>query len=340
MYVILSLLLLLAVGLKVLKIRNVFSRLLFIISFSYCAGRTLLSVGFPLTLNNNALHDTLSLPWSYSLSSAILASSSVIHAMSAPATSSAMSTGWMYSLLCILPIVALIYSFVFDCLYAYSSGIIWIAALANALVCVFTSETLCMLNGLVPTISISLTCFMAAIVTVIWTVLGSLGHAHAYADITIPLALFMLCLTKTGVIMEGKHPVYATLTLSTLWWVVSGIISVFLKGYFQSADVFTFLHPVSDTSYFSDGNVSLWTAESVWYPLSTIALILIPLPAIYIPITMTKQEYSVDMLFMISVISAFSIVGANINRYVYVDYSLTYSSTHSLIQLIVLGYWE
>ncbi len=333
-YVILSLLLLLAVGLNVLKIKNVFSRLLFVVAFSYCAGRTLLSVGFPLSLNNNALHDTLSLPWSYSLGSAILATSSVIHAMSAPATSSAITTGWMYSLLCILPIAALIYSFVFDCLYVYSSGIIGIAAVANALVCVFTSETVCMLNGLVPTISISLTCFMSAIVTILWTILGSLGHAHTYADITIPVALFLLCLTRKGVIMEDMHPAYVTLALCALWWVVSGVISVFLKGYFQSADVFAFLHPVRDTSYFSDGNVSVWTAESAWYPLSTIVLILIPLPAIYIPITMTKQEYSVDMLFMISVISAISIVGANINRYVYLAYSLTHLLTHSLTYLL------
>jgi len=156
---------------------------------------------------------------------------------------------------------------------------------------------------------------MSAIIAIIWTVIGSLANAHTYADITIPLALFLLCLTRRGVIMEEKHPVYVTITLCTLWWMISAVISVFLKGYFQPADVFAFLHPATDTSYFSDANVSLWTAESIWYPLSTLALILVPLPAIYIPITMKKQEYSVDMLFMTSVISAIAIVGANINRY-------------------------
>ena len=140
----------------------------------------------------------------------------------------------------------------------------------------------------------------------------TLTHSLLLTLLTLLLvSLALFAFTKKGVVLEEKHPFFLTVLGSCLWWLISTALSVFVKGLFQSLNIFNNMH---NFAYFSDENVSIHTSESLFYPFITIFLGILTVPALYIPMVMKRQEYSVDMLFMLSVISAIAIVGASINR--------------------------
>jgi hypothetical protein len=322
-FLLLSCFLLAAVGAKMVPIKHAVPRVLFLFAFSYCAARTLLGYGFPLALNTNSPHHgTFQLPWLFCLASAFTATSAAIQSsLNSKAGSGSVLGMNMFIICACLPFGALLWSSLTGTFFEVSQGIFWCAAVTNASLSIAKRLTQLMREIKVrgagsgykksiaeireDTSSASI-CLITSSMCVLWTLSSSLLNPSTSSDINVPLScLTLMCLNRKIRLIE-VHPVALAGVAASTWWLVSGVYSIFVKGYATSTGM---AHFELNVGIFGDENVSFWNTDGVWYPLMNLALLIIPLPAIALGFMRRKGE-SEDILFILAIMSLLPVICA------------------------------
>lgn len=307
-------------ALQLIPIGNPLHRLGFAVVFSYCASRALVGGCFPLTGSiDSPGHGYLELPSIFSFSIALLGTSSALHA----SVSSASSYGaWVFVACNSVPLIGLLWVSLVDTLREHGSGIVWAAAIVNACVgvCTRLSEMFRDLgarsvggsegekhkhNGKVSNAFAASVCVVAAVMGIVWSSIGTLGNPHFNAMYMIPFSTLLLLCTRTGAIIEHVHPLALSLLVSSIWWILSAVYELFVKGYGEDPGRYF----QSNYGLFQDENVSVWTGPSIWLTIINLVLAVLPIPAIQAGV-MRRQGSSEEMLFVLGILSVISIIGA------------------------------
>ena len=322
-FLLLSCFLLAAVGAKMVPIKHAVPRVLFLFVFSYCSARTLLGYGFPLAMSvNSPHHGTFQLPWMFCLASSFTATSAAIQSSLNNKAGSGSSLGMNMFIICAcLPFGALLWSSLSGSFFENSQGIFWTAAVTNALLSISKRITELAreikVRGAGSGYKKSLTeikeesssasiCLITSSMCVLWTLSSSLLNPSTSSDINVPLScLTLMCLNRKIRLIE-VHPVALAGVAASIWWLVSGIYSIFVKGYATSAGL---AHFELNVGIFGDENISFWNSEGLWYPLLNLVLLIIPLPAIALGFMRRKGE-SEDVLFILAIMSLLPIICA------------------------------
>ena len=316
--------LLVAAGMNFVPMKQTLPRLLFLLTFSYCAARTLLGFEFPLALNaDSPQHGTFQLPWLYCFFSAFTATSSAIHSYvnSKPKASkeeSSFGIGMFVASSC-LPSGATLLSLIAGTYEINCRGIFWTAAICSALVTVFrrVSEILKEVKSrgtaggdrkvtaaLATVASSAALCLITASTSIFYTVSASLISHSVSSDLTVPFSCLTLLCVNRGI--SNAHPALLAGAAASAWWVVSSLYTILLKGYFTGSDL---SHFELNVGIFGEENVSYWNTGGLFYPTLNFSLMLLPLPAIVLGYLRRKNE-SEDILFVLALMSLVSLVGA------------------------------
>lgn len=76
-------------------------------------------------------------------------------------------------------------------------------------------------------------------------------------------------------------------------------------------DAFHLGSNMASKGLFGDSVVSFWVSQSIWIPLLNFGLIFVPLPSILLSAS-PSVDPTEDTMFILSIISALSIIGSNI----------------------------
>jgi hypothetical protein len=169
-------------------------------------------------------------------------------------------------------------------------------------------------DSLAPDLTALVVCSSSASLAFIWGFVASLLSPHVASDLAIPLlSLLFILTTKTSALIDVSA-VKTSCLISATWWTFSALYATSLKGLFSNLDHFDAFHLGNNKvtgGLFGDGEVSFWMLDSVWVPLMNLALVFVPIPAIYMSVVPQKST-SEDMMFILSIISALSIIGPSI----------------------------
>ena len=157
-------------------------------------------------------------------------------------------------------------------------------------------------------------CSSSAILAFIWGFIATILSPHVANDIAIPLLSLLIIFTSKSALVTDIPSVKTACFISCVWWTTSAFYATLIKGLFSQLDRFDAFHLGNSKisgGLFGDGEISLWICESMWVPIMNILLIFIPLPAIYLSVV-SKKSVSEDMMFMLSIISALSIIGSSV----------------------------
>lgn len=235
-------LILLAAG-GVIAIRKPVSRVLFILMITYCGGKTLLGRAFPPTLNIESTHSgVLLVPALYSYVSVFLAAVTSIQAAILKPGNDISIVGL---LLCLLPIGALMLTFLLD-EAELRSGVIWGAFAINAMTafltrCAEMAGSSQASPKIVPSTtagpatavnsSVAVVCAMMTASAIIWNWIGSVTTAHVDADLTVPISFLLLLCTRRNIFVAKAHPLALAVMGCTAFWLCSTFHSVFIRNF-------------------------------------------------------------------------------------------------------------
>ena len=331
MFLILSGLLLSAAVLNIVPLKQPISRLLFLFAFSYCSARTLLGWAFPLALNvDSPHHGMLQLPWLLCSTTAFTASSVAIHSSitvkpktkgkdGRDTTSSIISLGTvLFIIFSSIPFAALVFTLATKTGGANLLGILWTSAVSNGLLamCVRSSELFREVKGrgavgsdrrnMDINASSASMCVMTAMQGIGWTVGASLLTHSISSDLTVPFSCLLLLCVKRTIFSSNTHPVSLAATAASTWWLLSGLYSIFVKGYAIKVGI---SHFELNVGIFGEQNISIWNCSSLWSPFMNFILVLVPLPAICLGFLRRKGE-SEDILFILALFSVVPVLAA------------------------------
>lgn len=320
-YLMISALLCMSTVFNVLAVKKPIPRILFVLAFSYCSAKSLLSWAFPLSMSiDSPHHGVFQLPWLFTITSTFVGTSAAINAS---LQNSSSSNTWIFILSAIIPIMAIVWMVVEDTLHEHLIGVIWISAIINSSIGISTrvSELSREVSGLrkgsskdsssitSSSSSSASVCLMAAVLGICWTSLGSISSPHLSNDIMIPLSCLLLLVTKRGILVQDTHPLAITTLAASLWWILSSLHAILVVGAFSDDAAIRNGNEFPTFSLFSDADISFWTSSSLWLPVINIVLVFVPIPAILLGFMRRKDE-SEDVLFVLSVLSALSIIGS------------------------------
>ena len=335
-FLILSVLMLVGAAVGVLPVRKAVSRLLFILGFSYCAAHALMEWAFPLALNKDSPHHgTFQLPWLYCLATVFFASSAAIHSGQASvAAKTGRDTGssssssskesphagtFMYVAVASLPFVGIVWASLADTMHANLSGLLWVAAVANAMIAISTrvAELNREVRGVKGGWSRSLlsaslsassatVCLLSAVAAILWTAGASLVTPHVSTDLTVPLACLLLLCTRRNLLVAEVHPLALAASAASAWWYLSTFYAILGRGFAARNGIHGF---ELNVGIFGHEDVSIWTNTGFFTPLLNLALAAVPAPAIVLGFLRRKGD-SEDMMFVLAVLSAISVIGA------------------------------
>jgi hypothetical protein len=313
-YLIVAVLLLLSAQVNILAVKKSIPRLIFLLSFSYCAAKTSLAWAFPLALNSDSpQHGTFQLPWIYCLSLSIIGSSSAVHA--SLGNSSSISS-WIFIISAIIPLAAVLFAIASDDLIEYYNGIIWNAIFVNSSIAIITriseiSRDIQALKTGRPGISpkdspaSASICVLASILGIFWTVLMTIENHHINPDFAIPMSCLLLLCTRKGIIVNDTHPLAVIALFVSIWWYCSIFYSIFIKGFGMDKTKDEFIFAIWGESI----DTSIWTSYSIWVPISNIMMAFLPLPALILSYLRRKGE-SEDIMFVLAILCVLPIIGS------------------------------
>lgn len=280
--------------------RRPLSRLFFALLFSFCASRALLGWCFRDTLDEDKM-DWLSRPSIYCFLSTLFSTFAALHG-SLPRSSYAAVVVFLCATF--IPISTILYiCFVLglEALNDYINGIVWAAALLHAGIGI-TIRVIELLRDIESMQSLKTTvdgagvaggvlnrenpvasriCLATAALCMAWSLVASLSSGSWVGpDLLMPLSTLVLLCTRKGSILPHKHPLVVSALLASLWWLGSALHSIFILHEDNSYDPFA----NGAFNIFKDGNVSIWTSESMFMPGLHMCLCLSPLPSIFMSV--------------------------------------------------------
>ena len=294
-YMIVSFLLVAMKILNVIPIRKLPTSILFASVFSYTLSKGI--IGFFPYSQSIFRHDVKVL-WIHCIVSTFLGTLIVIN--SKMVTS---SVRWMFIIMEFLPFITLGYSFYIGKGYEYDSCIIWIAVGLNTLLSV-TTRIIDILIEIRKQVNsekeiFSTVSMLSAISGMFWTAILSLSNHNISSDIALPLSFMLFACIKPGLLFDNISPITACTLSSSLWWFLSGLYCIFIKGLFH----------VHGKSMNTTTDISIWTSSSLWYPVINFFLLLMPIPSIVLEYLQRSRDTE-DLHFVLSIVSSLPIIGS------------------------------
>lgn len=155
--------------------------------------------------------------------------------------------------------------------------------------------------------NVSLICLISSLACIAWTALFT--HTAGYnADWTIPLATLVLMTVPRGKLLRSAHPFAVVLLSSGIWWLISGVYSLFFKGIGVPSGIETI---VAKQVPYQDIAVSFWNQSSIMLPILNFILLCIPLPVMALSY-LRRHDESEDLMFMLSAFSCITLFGGQI----------------------------
>ena len=314
-----------------LPIRNPLPRLLFIITLTFCVTMGLYGVSFPSLLaysTTDSLHAGFVYlnwmlshgAWVHCLLLSFLCISTVLHLSSSSSTTTKHKNN--KSALLIVFIIFLATPFVSILLAALAHGspetlhrIAFSSSLTSAVLAfsVYFLSTFLRSKSLHPHTRSSLDAAMvsslSSISCIFWASFYSLSSTHVNPDFIIPLSTTTLFTIPRGHLLPNPrhHPFATVLLASSLWWTLSALYSITLKGIRGSAE-----SPMIPThTPYQDSPVSFWNQPSTFLSLLNLFFVLVPLPSICTSFLGRSGE-SEDVAFIMAVFCTLSLFGGQI----------------------------
>jgi hypothetical protein len=337
-FYILSLLLAFSAFAGLLPVRSLIPRLLFVVVFTFFSAKALEQVAFPLVTSEEVVTvdgGMFALPWLSCITLCFLGTSTVLNASTSSAAMGAQGSGqWVMALFVASPIVFFIWILIEEsfhllaplslacCLVngvvAFCSRMIEFARqhdpvyLSNSSTKVASSST----SSTVPVTpfaeSVCVICSCVAFISGIFTCW--LSRHLVLFDFAIPLLSLIFYTTGDGTLIQATPALGISASLSSLWWILSALFSLFLKGH----DGLQFLNQFSSgggssSSFFlfEDVNVSIWNDNDEiffsWVTFLHLGLLFLTLPGVILSFLRRRQE-SEDLMFILAAVSLLSAI--------------------------------
>ena len=224
---------------------------------------------------------------------------------------------WMFVLSASVPFSAFTWAMVTHRVRENIHGILWCSAISNALLAVtvrvselskeikIRGSTGSERKNIGSPASASV-CVLAAMLGIGWTAGASVLTHSSSSDLMVPLSCLLLICTRRNMLVVDVHPVALAAAAASTWWFLSAMYSIFIRGYAASYGI---SHFELNVGIFGDENVGFWNSDSWLYPLLTLVLAMVPLPAIVLGFLRRKGE-SEDVLFILALLSALPVMTA------------------------------
>lgn len=331
LFLIISSVLTLMVWIGVLSLTSLPAIVLYAGMFGYLSTKAVIGWSFPLSLAEDSLtHEVLAFPFCYVYLTKYLVT---FVALWNPPTQAPLAflSNVGFFILCILPFVAMGWSFYADVYHQSITGIVWTTIVGNTSLCVSTRmrevawdlRQFRLRGGAYATAASAAiapnraakarkqlpVCLIMALLTILWTIRGTMRARHWDRDIVVPLSTLLLLCTKEGDMFPDTPPLVLSAVFSSLWWVLSALYSMFIVGMYTESDL---PFDLSSDFFGLDADISFWTNESKMICWLNLAQLIVPIPGIILGLMRRKDE-SEDVLFVLAVVSAVPIIGASVS---------------------------
>lgn len=150
-------------------------------------------------------------------------------------------------------------------------------------------------------------CFISSLSCITWSALLTFSAGYN-PDWTIPLSTLVLLTVPKGRFFQNAHPFAVVLLASGLWWLTSGVYSIFLKGIGEPSGIDAI---VAKHIPYKDINISFWNQSSISLPVLNLVLLCIPVPPIILAY-LRRHDESEDLMFMLSAFSCITLFGGQV----------------------------
>ena len=310
-------------------------RILFALSFSYCAAHAVLGLAFPASMGTDNPHNgAFDLPWVYSYVFCILSTSTALKAMAGivskktPRTTESLTKNYVFIAWATAPLFALVWAVIEDSMREHALGIMWVASSQFALTALsirirgiaaeFSPSKAQKESGEIATDTNTLViCSCASIFSFAWGVLASMLSPHIPSDLMIPSLSLLLLFTSSNIMLNDVAALKLSCLFASGWWLASALYAILVKGLFVGVDQFDAFHLSKGgiaNGLYGDGVVSFWLSTSTFTSVLNLVLAILPIPTIYLGSSnsngksISSVQTSEDLLFVLSIASALSVI--------------------------------
>jgi hypothetical protein len=320
-YLLLSLLLSFSAFAGVMPVRSLLPRLLFVAIFTFVSAKSLEQITFPDTVSETVVTvdgGLFGLPWLSCLALSFFGTSTVLNAaVSVPGSSGQ----WMTALLVACPFLSLVWiaieqadHYLAPLCFASSLTHIVVAACSRVLEFSRQHDPVYLANSAAAKSSVPFTesvCVISSCVGFLFGAIACWFSRHLVLfDFALPLLSLVFYTTGDGNVIPSTPALGVVAIVSSLWWIVSAIYSLFLKGH----DGLQFLQQFRSSStpfLLDDVDASIWNGDDEvafrWITVLHIGLLLVALPGIILSFLRRRNE-SEDLMFVLAVVSLLSAI--------------------------------
>jgi hypothetical protein len=344
---ILSLLLAFSAFAGLLPVRSLIPRLLFVIIFTSCSAKALEQIAFPLLSSEEVVTldgGIFGLPWLSCLTLCFLGTSTVLNASSASMGSSGQ---WIMAIFGASPLLFFLWIFLEESFHLLAP-LSFACCLVNGVVALCSRMIEFARQhdpAYLATISSTKTtqqhqqrsgaaaaavgvtrpfvesvCVMCACVGFVYGILTSWLSRHSVTfDFIIPLLSLLFYTTGDGTLIPSTPALGISACLSSIWWILSALFSLFFKGHDGLQFLNQFVTSSSSNSFLlfslggvlEDANVSIWNDNDEiifnWMTILHIGLLCLTLPGLILSFLRRRQE-SEDLMFILAAVSLLSAI--------------------------------
>jgi hypothetical protein len=321
---------------------------LYSVLFGFMSAKAMMGWAFPLSLADDSFtHHVMAFPFLYLFIAKVLMTFVAVWnpALNTRQTKGQGTAGKMFTeaplvLACAAPFFGLLWALSANLYTQAQSGIVWSAAVGFATLCgttrarelyqaTLTTGKATRFGSTVPNSEAHVSaCLPCALLTVFWVSFAA-ATSHGYdRDLVVPLSSLTLLCTTHGAVLKGLSPVTVVAGFCAVFWVLSTLYAVLIKGYGVEPLLADFEKP---QDYFHlDSDMSVWTNVSLKWPLLNLAQVLVPLPAIAAGLR-SQFGRSEDVLFVFALLSLIPVFAAHLS-------SLRYLGVLGLLLAAAKGY--
>jgi hypothetical protein len=319
-YLLLSLLLSFSAFAGLMPVRSLLQRLLFVAFFTYSSAKSLEQIAFPDTLSDTVVtvdRGIFGLPWLSCVALSFFGTSTVLNAaVSVPGSSGQ----WITALFVVSPLL-FFFSIIIEQADHYLAPLCSASSFSHIVVAVCSRvlefsrqhDPLYLANAATKS-SVPFTesvCVISACVGFLFGAISCWLSRHlVFFDFALPLLSLVFYTTGDGFVVPATPALGVAALVSSLWWIMSAIYSLFLKGH----DGLQFLQEFRSSSssfLFEDVDVSIWNGEDEvvlrWVTLLHVGLLLVALPGVILSFLRRRNE-SEDLMFVLAVVSLLSAI--------------------------------
>ena len=347
---------------SIIPLNNIITCLVYCVLFGFISSKAMIGWAFPLSLAEDSFtHQIFAFPFAYVFISKFLltfvavwnpqlnpqqsrglfggSGSSTISPSSTSSGETATLSQAALVFACATPFFGLLWAMSANVYPQAHSGIEWSAVVGFSSLCITTrlrelySETNAGKGGKPHAYSDqefdSSVCLPCAALTIFWTTFAVLTSHGLDRDVFVPLSSLTLLCTTPGAVLKHTPPVMAMGIFCAVFWLISALYAILVKGYGTDPSMVTFQSPQDLLGI--DSDVSIWTNESKLWPLLNLAQILAPLPGIFLGVSSQRRGDSEEILFVLAIVSLVPVFASQIS-------SLRYLGIAGMLFAVWRGY--